>query len=350
MHFGQFNLMGYRHRGTGPHEVFDLAVDQVKVAEQAGFEIAWFAEHHFSNYSICPSPLMMVARLAGETRRIRLGPAVVVAPLYNPARLLAEVGMVDSLTHGRLVLGLGSGYQAYEFDRFGEDLAEAPARLVELTQMLDLAFVNDTFSYDGQHLKLPLSHIATRPYAGLPEIWYAGENPGLLRLAASRGAPLMLSVRHYSVELMCQARARVEAVWREVDAPLESMRLAFLRPMCIVDTRAEADVFLENLRHQMRLSHGLRAREQDLDRGMLRETPYAGEPDMAALGRHLLVGDAETVAERLVAEIIAARPHHYLLQFQVGGLDGKVALRSIERFASEVRPRLEKTLGPLDRL
>ena len=124
MDFGIFNLMGYRSRGVATHTLYDGAIAQVKAAEAAGFDIAWFAEHHFSNYCACPSPLMMVARLAGETSRIKLAPGVVVVPLYNPIRLASEIGMVDALTHGRLVLGIGSGYQPYEFERFSEDLAE----------------------------------------------------------------------------------------------------------------------------------------------------------------------------------------------------------------------------------
>ena len=98
MHFGQFNLMGYRTPGAKAHELYDNAVEQVKAAEANGFEIAWFAEHHFSN------------------------------------------SMVDALTHGRLVLGVGSGYQPYEFERFGEALDDS---------VLELAFTRDTFSYDG---------------------------------------------------------------------------------------------------------------------------------------------------------------------------------------------------------
>ena len=94
MHFGQFNLMGYRTPGAKAYELYDNAVEQVRAAEANGFEIAWFAEHHFSNYCVCPSPLMMLARLAGETNRINLGSAVVVTPLYQPVRLISEIGMV----------------------------------------------------------------------------------------------------------------------------------------------------------------------------------------------------------------------------------------------------------------
>ena len=347
MHIGQFNLMGYRTPGTTAQAVFDRTVEQVKAAEQAGIEIAWFAEHHFSNYSICPSPLLMVARLAGETRRIRLGPAVVVVPLYNPARLLAEIGMVDSLTHGRLVLGLGCGYQPYEFERFGETLEDSGGRLAEFVELLDRAFGAETFSYAGKHISFPETHIATRPAAGPPPVWTAGENPELVTLAARRGFPIMLSPRHYSAELLAAARRRIEAAFTAEGRQPEALKLGVLRPICITESKAEAEDFLENVRYQIRLSQSLRRREQALKGGMLVEQPYRGEPSLEEMARHLLVGDADTVAERMLAEIRLTRPHHYLLQFQTGAVPHATALRSIARFATDVQPRLEKAVGPL---
>ena len=206
MHFGQFNLMGYRTPGTKAHEIYDGAVAQVKAAEANGFETAWFAEHHFSNYCVCPSPLMMLARLAGETKRIKLGSAVVVTPLYQPLRLISEIGMVDALTHGRLVLGVGSGYQPYEFERFGETLEDAVPKLFEFMEMLELAFSRDVFSYSGKHYQVAETHIAPRPVKGLPEIWVAGDNPALHQLAARKGWTVMLTPRHASVQQLVEAR------------------------------------------------------------------------------------------------------------------------------------------------
>ena len=175
MQFGYFGLMGYREKGTPPQRVFEEHVEQVRHADQLGFEIAWFAEHHFSNYCICPSPLLMAAHCAGVTKEIKLGPAVVVVPLYDPARLLAEIGMVDSLSGGRLVLGVGSGYQPYEFDRFGKDLTDAQGMLTEFLDMLLLAFGQETFAYDGRYYQLPETHISARPVNDIPNIWLAGE-------------------------------------------------------------------------------------------------------------------------------------------------------------------------------
>ena len=350
MHFGQFNLMGYRTPGTPTHRIYDETVAQVRAAEQAGFEISWFAEHHFSNYCVCPSPLMMVARLAGETRRIRLGTGVVIVPLYTPARLLAEIGMVDALTHGRLVLGIGSGYQPYEFERFHEDLRDSTPKVIEFMEMLGQAMAQETFSFEGRHYRLPETHIAPRPVQGMPDVWVAGDNRELHRLAARKGYAVMVTPRHYTAAMLATARERFAEIWRGEGRDPDGMRFAALRHLCVTDSRAEAEAFLENIRYQRRLSQSLRFREQVMQGGMLMEKPWSGEMSLEDMARHMLVGDAETIAERMAEEIRRARPCHYLLQFQAGGSDLALALRSMERFAAEVRPLLERSLGPLDRL
>lgn len=351
MHFGQFNLMGYRTRGTSVAQIYDNAVEQVKAAEQAGFAASWFAEHHFSNYCVCPSPLMMVARLAGETTKIKLGTAVVVTPLYTPARLLAEIGMMEALTHGRLLLGVGSGYQPYEFERFGEDLSNSADQLIEFMQMLDLAFSRETFSYSSKHYKLPETHIATRPQPGAKlEIWTAGENPKLVQFAARQGYITMLSPRHFNVELLEAAKQRLKENYATAGADPKDLRFGMLRHMCITDDKAEATSFLENVRYQIRLSQSLRLREESMDGGMLVEKTYAGEPPIETLAKHMLIGDATTVAERLAEEIRRTGPSHVMLHFQAGASEQRLALRSIERFASTVKPMLEKVLGPLDKI
>ena len=163
MEFGVFSLMGYRERGASTKQILEEAAEQTRIADQLGYDIAWFAEHHFSNYCVCPSPLMMIAHCSATTQRIRLGSAVVVIPLYEPVRLLAEIGMTDALCDGRLILGIGSGYQPYEFDRFDVDLKNSKSMTEEFMDMYDLAFTQDTFSYDGQHFKLPETHISARP-------------------------------------------------------------------------------------------------------------------------------------------------------------------------------------------
>jgi alkanesulfonate monooxygenase SsuD/methylene tetrahydromethanopterin reductase-like flavin-dependent oxidoreductase (luciferase family) len=350
MHFGQFNLMGYRLRGTATGQVLDQAVEQVKLAEAAGFEIAWFAEHHFSNYCVCPSPLMMVARLAGETSRIRLGTAVVVVPLYHPARLLSEIGMADSLCGGRLVLGVGSGYQPYEFERFGVDLGVSKEMLEEFMDLAALAFSRETFSYAGKHYRLPETHISARPVRGLPEVWVPGDSPVLHRLCARRGYVPLITGRLLGPAYLAEMRTTVEASFRAEGKDPATMPLAIQRFMCVTDSRQQTLAYVDHARHQARLASNLRRREQVVDGSMLVEQPIPNEPPIDRIADNLLVGDVETIAERLTEEIRLARPSHMMFHFQVGGSDFPQALRSIERFATDIRPAVEKVLGPLDLL
>lgn len=345
MDFGIFNLMGYRARGVATHTLYDGAIAQVKAAEAAGFDIAWFAEHHFSNYCACPSPLMIVARLAGETSRIKLAPGVIVVPLYNPVRLVSEIGMVDALTHGRLVLGIGSGYQPYEFERFGEDLADSAPKLVEFAEILEKAFSGETFSHDGRYFRIPETHIAPRPAAGVPDIWIAGDNRTLQGVAARKGWPIMLTPRHASVGQLREVKARVAEIYGEQGLDPRRTAIAPLRHVCITDSKAEAAEFIDNLRHQIRLSQSLRRREELLDGAMLIERPYDGEPPLDVFEKSVLVGDPVTVADRMTALIEAAEPVHMLLQFQAGASSQALALKSIDRFAGEVRPMIERALG-----
>ena len=347
MHLGYFGLMGYRHRGKSPHEVFREHIDQVKHADQLGFEIAWFAEHHFSNYCICPSPLIMAARCAGVTRRIRLGPAVVVAPLYDPARLLAEIGMVDCLTDGRLVLGLGSGYQPYEFDRFGKDLAHARPMLDEFLDMLHLAFDSETFTYDGRHYHMPSTHISARPVGKLPEIWIAGDHEFGHRLCARRGYIPMFTGRWGGADYQREMRARIAAAYDSEGVPQDRMPLGVQRFMCVTSSRQETLEYVENARHQMRLANALRRRAEVMEGAMMREVPIPNEISIEEMARNLLVGDCETIARRLCDEIRASRPSHMMFHFQVGGSSQTSALRTMEKLMSDIVPMVEAELGPL---
>ncbi len=347
MLFSIFSLMGFRDRGRSIPDLYDRTISEVKLAEEAGFDIAWFAEHHFSNYCACPSPLIMLARLAGETSRIKLASGVVVVPLYHPVRLMSEIGMIDSLTHGRFVLGVGSGYQPYEFERFGEDLGDSTAKLMEFMDMLELGFARETFSFDGRHIKLPDTHIVTRPVATMPDVWVAGDNPGLVRYSARKGYASMVSPRHFTPALLKAARERIEAAYIEAGEDPARLRFGTLRHVCVTDDKAKAREFLDNVRHQIRLSQALRRREELVDGSMLIERPYEGEPSLEEMASYMLIGDAETIAERLANEIREARPTQMLFQFHAGASDGATAMRSIERFASEVRPMVEKAVDGL---
>jgi alkanesulfonate monooxygenase SsuD/methylene tetrahydromethanopterin reductase-like flavin-dependent oxidoreductase (luciferase family) len=347
--FGLFNLMGYRDHGKTTHEIMRETADLVRLADEAGFEMAWFAEHHFSNYCVCPSPLIMAAHCAAITERIKLATGIVILPLYEPARLLAEIGMVDALSNGRLVLGVGSGYQPFEFDRFGSDLSQSKARSEEILDMIEDAFSRPVFEYEGEHYSIPPTHIAARGPQGVPEIWIAGDAPDLQRLAARRGYSVIYSGRHEGADYVTSMRQQIDAVFTEEGVDPRTARMGNLRYACVTDSKEEARAFADNCMFQVRLAVNLRNRHEVMDdKGMMQEIPMADEPDLDQIMDNLIIGDAETCAEKLVNEIKGAHPSHIAMFFHLGNFPIAAAMRSVERFASDVVPMIEKEIGPLD--
>src|SRR4026207_1371734 len=158
-----FKLMTQRDASLTPRQVIADNTAMVKLADEVGFDIAWFAEHHFSNYSICPSPLMMASYAAGMTRKIRVGAAVLVLPLYDPVRLVQEIGLLDLQSGGRAVIGIGSGYQKYEFDRYHQKLSEKSEVSFEIWDILEMGLRTGQIAYKGKHFDIPESPLSLRP-------------------------------------------------------------------------------------------------------------------------------------------------------------------------------------------
>ena len=348
MDFGIFNLMGSREADKPTAQVFGEVAEHTRLADELGYTVAWFAEHHFSNYCLCASPLMMVAHCASITKQIRLGTAVVVLPLYNPARLAAEIATADALSNGRLMLGIGAGYQPYEFERFGVDIARNLEMTDEFCDILDLAFSRDFFSYSGKHYQMPDTHIPARPVQHPLPIYVAGHTQAMFRAAARHGYRVLTSGRVGGVALLAEQYADIVAAFAAENAPLSRAHITVNRFAHITDSREDGMRFAENARYQSRLASSLRRRQEVMQGTVLVDVPFPDEPPLETIYDNLLIGDSETVAEKLVAEIHATRPVHVCFSFKVGNTPHKAAMRSMELMIGEVKPLVEKALGRSD--
>src|SRR3954468_23947292 len=299
MEFGIFNLMGAREPDKAAAQVFSEVTELTRKADELGYGIAWFAEHHFSNYCLCASPLMMVAHCASITRQIRLGTAVVVVPLYNPARLIAEIATADALSNGRLMLGIGAGYQPYEFERFGVDLAKNLEMTNEFADILDLAFTRDFFSYEGKHYRMPETHIPVRPVQKPLPIYVAGHTQAMFRAAARHGYRVLTSGRLGGTALLEEQYADIVAAYGAENVPLSRAHITLNRFAHVTNSRDEGMRFAENARYQSRLASSLRRRQEVMKGTVLVDVPFPDEPSVETMYNHLLIGDVETVAEKL---------------------------------------------------
>src|SRR2546422_11491470 len=106
MRFGTFSYNQARP-WVPEREAFEELLEQIQLTERLGFDDAWFAEHHHSDYGMLASPNLIIASLAHRTKRLRMGNLVNVLPLYDPMRLAGECGILDILTGGARTPGRG---------------------------------------------------------------------------------------------------------------------------------------------------------------------------------------------------------------------------------------------------
>lgn len=343
MRFGLFNLMN--QYGIDQKEVYQGTIDCSKLAEEIGFDTAWFAEHHFSNYSLCPSPLMMAAAVARETRRIRLGPAVIVAPLYNPIRLAEEIALLDHLSEGRVVLGLGSGYQRFEFEAFGADLAERQDRMLEIWEILDQAVHQNRFEYSGKFYQLPAVPQAISLYKPRRlDTYFVSWSPEIIKRAVETDAVPFITVGWGDSKALSHMHDFVAQKYSEAGFSMSGRRFAAQRYVFVTDDKAELERVAKGIRYAGRCAGHMRIGAQILDGHIIQDRPLEGEPSLEMIQQGLPIGAPEIVAERLLTDIRDNAITDLSCFMWPAGMEVKSALRSIERFGAEVMPLIEKAI------
>lgn len=346
MEFGVFILAQQRGYHQTSQQVINNAVEQTVAAEAAGFDTAWYAEHHFNNYSLCPSPLMMVAHCAGLTKRIRLGSAVCVLPLYNPARLLGEIGFADTVSNGRLDLGIGSGYQQFEFDRFGVDLNNSHSLFAEFYDVLQAGMQERIFSYSGKHLQMPPTAIAVRTVqTPMPPIWVTSGHPETLGRAIRDNHNLFVTALLNRRDAIKALRERLEGIAASEGRSIDDTHFGFLRCAYASDNNAEIVSYLDNARFQRRLSESLKFRRAQSDDGyLIKEEAGPNDMSLDTMRSNLPVGSVNQVIDRMLEEISILKPSHIALQTQLGDFDQCTMLRQIELWGSKIIPAIRREL------
>ena len=162
INFGTFLLMQSPSMRSS-QEIYARAVDIAQAAETLGFRNVWLAEHHFSTYGYLSRPAQLATYLAAKTTRLRVGTAVIVVPLHHPLVVAEEIATLDQLAAGRVDIGLGRGYQHYEFERLGLELDSARTRWEESVDIILKALAGGPFTYRGKLFDIPETTIFPQP-------------------------------------------------------------------------------------------------------------------------------------------------------------------------------------------
>ena len=124
-------------------QVIDETLAEAKLCDELGMEALWLAEHHFDGNCAYVDPVSFAAALAVATKQIKIGFAVAQMSLHHPIRMAEQMSMIDNLSKGRLIVGLGRGtaYNIYDYNGYGLDPDEAQERLLESEELMFKAWI-----------------------------------------------------------------------------------------------------------------------------------------------------------------------------------------------------------------
>jgi luciferase family oxidoreductase group 1 len=338
MDIGTFLLM-QSPSGASSEEIYARSVEQAQAAEALGFRNVWMAEHHFSTYGYLSRPLQFATYIAARTTTLRVGTAVIVVPLHHPLVVAEEIAMLDVLSGGRLDVGLGRGYQHYEFERFGLELDAGRSRWDESLDIIVKSFEGRPFAYEGRLFRLPETAVFPRPVQQPhPPVWIVAQSPYALEAAVRRGFNVLTGGFGVSIDQLAEFGRLFAKTVADVKPP-RPPRVGVQRAVYVAESDADARDAAEHARWNMRVTLSLRNHTERVENGNAIPVPGTGEPALDdLLDRFLVIGTPDTCVRQIrrLRELVGIT--HFNCSFWFGDLDQKRVLRSMERFAREVMP------------
>ncbi len=143
--------------------IINDALREAELCDQLGYDALWLAEHHFDGGCAYVDPVTFASAIAARTQRIKIGFAVAQMALHHPTRFAEQIALVDNISRGRMMVGVGRGtaYNFYEFRGYGIDPQEAQERLLEVEQVLVEAWTTENYRHEGKFWQMQLP--ALRP-------------------------------------------------------------------------------------------------------------------------------------------------------------------------------------------
>jgi len=305
---------------------------QVDFVEQAGFDSIWLTEHHFTDDGYLPALMPAAAAIVARTTRVTIGTFVLLAPFWHPLKLAEDAAFVDVVSGGRLRLGIGLGYRAEEFEGFGIPRAERLSRTLETIEILKRAWTGERFGFEGKYFKFRdvrvLPPPVSRPHPEL--LWGAGASKSIRRAA------------ELDLGFACVGGRREIGIYLEAlkAAGKDPARYSIVNSRVVYVADSEEQAWRDT-RDALMYQAELYGKWLAAAAGTTDQSKVLIRPDPERLRRTSVLGTAAQVAARL-EEIIETTPMTELIVVtQLPGLDLALARRSLERFGSEVLPRLK---------
>ncbi|MBV9825197.1 MAG: LLM class flavin-dependent oxidoreductase [Alphaproteobacteria bacterium] len=333
MQFGVFDHLDDSGLPLGAH--FEQRLKFIEAYDKAGFYAYHLAEHHNTPLGYAPSPSVFLSAVAQRTRQLKFGPMVYLLPLYHPLRLLDEICMLDQMSGGRFLYGVGRGISPIEVGFFGVDFARGAAQFREAFEVIRRGMTEDRLTFHGEfydfdNVPVPMKPVQ-QPY---PSLWYGIGRPESIRWAAEQGANI---VARRPIPAVRQITDRYRAEWRDLGrAEAELPLMGVNRHIVVAETEAEARDIARRAYPAWRRHMGLLWHEYGVTFPLEASLP----PDFATVLEHgdAVAGTPAQVRDFIAREIAETGVTYYVCDFVFGTITPDEAQRSIDLFAREVMP------------
>ncbi len=352
MHVGlglQFNNLDGK---TSDAEVYKRELVLAARAEDAGFDSVWASEHHFSDYQLTASTPMFLSWVAGQTTRVKLGAMVTVLPWHDPVRVVESYSVLDHLSDGRAIMGIGRGLGAVEFNGFRVDMGESRRRFKEYSEAILEALETGHLEYDGDLYQQPPLDIRPAPLHSFKGRTFASAvSPESMEIMARMGVGLMVIA---------------QKPWETAEAELDAYRARFLelngteapKPILVVVAGVHSDPDRAQYMRDVYLQRWARSTVEHYEFDNEGFADIEGYEYYAALAANInkhgmerfnsfladlqVWGTPDQVTEKLLDYAKRTDASGLVVPLCFGGMDAEESEEAFDLFAAEVLPELQR--------
>ncbi len=351
MHTGLSAIFQNLGDRSADRQMMQRELSLISSAEDLGFESVWVPEHHFAGYTVAPNVPQLLAWIASRTTHMRLGTMVTVLPWHDPVRVVENFSLLDHLSDGRAMLGIGRGLGRKEFDGLRLDRGESRRRFTEYAEAVLEALETGYLEHDGEMYQQPRVEIRPTPFKSYRSRTFASAvSPASMDIMAKLGVGLMVIA---------------QKPWETTEAELRQYRETFLSMNGYEAPKPILSVFVGV--HQDR-AEAQRIREVHLQNSMASITDHYGFADTsfalvegyeyyaklaaniakhgehsfnAFLGDLQVTGTPDEVTEKLLDYADRIDAGAVLATLSFGDMSPDEAKRNLELYAAEVQPHLK---------
>jgi len=334
----EFGIFDHVDRNDLPlTQFYEDRLKLIEAYDRAGIYGYHCAEHHSTPLGMSPSPSVYLAAVAQRTKRLNFGPLVYTLALYHPLRLAEEICMIDQMSRGRFLLGIGKGISPIEVGYYGIDFKNADKMFAESFAIIMQALTKKTVDFEGEFFKFKNVPFELTPYrAPHPSLWYGVVNPDSAERAARAGMNII------SNSTASVVRAKVDRYRANQKPGVEAPKFGMNRYMVLAETEAEA---LEIGRRAYRRwwssfmalwhKHGTAPNNVN----------YPPEIDGQIADGRAIVGTPAQALELLRGQLAESGANYLLCRFAFGDLTLAESLRSLDLFQRHVMPGLRESVA-----